>query len=272
MSMMSKIDDSLSPPPIFVIGYSRSGTTLTYQCIVQSFNLAYFPNWFFKFVIGRIMFSEIIKKIGGFNCPPNFSSRYGLTQKWNGPNSGSIFWMRAFKDHRGRQTTRLTEKKEKELQRYVFFLSNLCAAPFAAKWTPLSVRVSSLKKVFPDAVFIRVRRDKDDVIYSCLKSALEVHGTYEKTLSTWPKEFPMTGNSSPKENLGQHYELVNREIDRHLKQTIRDRYFEIDYESFCQNPQLVISNFAEFYSSITGINLHIVQTLPASFRVSRHFR
>lgn len=264
---------SKTPSPIFIVGYSRSGTTLVYQSLVHSVRLTYFPNWYFSFRAGVSAIAPVLGVFGGFAPPGNFTSEYGITKSWNEPNTGSRFWMKVFRDKNGRQTVNLSDRSAKTVRKQVRFLSRICHAPFVSKWTPLSVRISALRKVFPDAIFVNVSRDPVDVLSSCLRASQTVHGRNDVTLVTWPVEFRLQVQNEPIERaITEHYKVVTEEIERHFFEADDVRVFYIDYENFCEDPNAVVEDFVRFYNRQSGHQIRSRNRLPYRFVKSKASR
>lgn len=219
-------------PPLFIVGPPRSGTTITYLHLFNTFRFAYLPNvsrWFpsataTSSAVGRLLFSY----------KPTYESTYGVVPGPMAPCAGWRLFHRWFPEHDHSQPVR--SDRLYELRNIVRLQEMVFGAPFAVKNNNNSTRIDYLAQVFPRALFVHVKRD----IVDTTLSLLEARRDYGIGLNEWwsvapPTIYNETFTSEVEQAVMALWE-TNKCIERSLDQITRDRWCVIGYENFCSDP------------------------------------
>jgi hypothetical protein len=265
-------DHEPSYSPIFIIGVPRSGTTLLYQIITYCFNVCYISN-----LVSR-RFSNIpcvasypLSLINGCNYPGHFKSWYGHISGWRAPSQAWKFWERwfPFEDQRYIRPEEISGSSIKKMRNTVLLMQDIYRRPFVNKTLNLGVRLLPLNRAFPEALFVRMRRNRIDIAQSILKGRKEYNGDINEWFSAKPLEFDrLSDKDYITQVCGQIYYL-EMDMDRDIQRIGSNRCIDVQYEYLCRNPKGVIAAIKKFYNHNTcGERIEVRNNPPRSFRPS----
>lgn len=256
-------------PPIFIVGCPRSGTTVVYQSLIQSFRVSYFSNLmaiFFDFPATIAGFSS---RLGGFTPPPSFNSVLGSTKGWRSPNQGNRIWCRWFHREGGRTVVpEWTNKTRQEIAGTIATIESTSGLPFINKWPALSTLIPRLVETFPTAVFICVRRDPLQTAQSILKARLDSTGDPNKPISRDSSCHSNFKHENYIDHVCSRVFGYNRDIDTSQQALGSERFFDVSYEEFCSKPRIVVEEVRQWYKNKTGYELQPRRTIPDHFNCS----
>lgn len=135
-------------PPVFIVGAPRSGTTLLYQLLTYHYKFSYFSNFTSMFIKSPVIIGYLTRKIKKPYDDNSLSSDYGLMKgTWAPSEAGKIFkyWF--------------LRKNDERIRNSIYALSNVFKAPFLAKNLRINAELEYVHQLFPNAVFIHIKRD-----------------------------------------------------------------------------------------------------------------
>lgn len=138
-------------PPIFIIGAPRSGTTMLYQVLLQTFRSAYISNLMALLPSLMVKMTRISKRVA-CQYRGSHNSSFGYIPGLLSPNeAGSImqFW---FEDAR-------SPHERDYVARTVRAISAATDAPLVLKNVNNTLRIAAIRSVLPDSRFIFIKRD-----------------------------------------------------------------------------------------------------------------
>lgn len=249
--------------PVFILGPPRCGSTLIYQAMTHYFKLCYFSNEMMHFPYDFPC--RIAQRKIGLTNSSNFTNYYGRTSGKNAPHEGFPFWRRFYprKTHDYIQDCNfLSDNYQIEIKHTIQYMEQIFEAPFITKTIENSLRLRSLRAIFPDAVFILVVRKPEFIIQSILTG----RKTLYKNINHWMGARPA------------NYEVLRRQkvIDQVMGQvhaiykTIATDTTDltphiIHYEDFCRHPEVSLKK-AEAFFKYSGIDIKRTHNfLPKSF-------
>ncbi len=257
-------------PPVFIIGAPRSGTSLLYQLLVNSFEFSYFPNIANRFYMCPITATKIGKQLCR-KYRSSFSSSYGFEKGCMAPSEAGNIWNRWF-PHENREgynytpADYLSPPAQHTIYQMVVNIQEIYGAPFITKNVKMSVRLPALQQMFPEAVYICIQRDIKD-------SALSNLAIRRKNKTDWwsvmPKEINQIKHLSDTEQVYYQVYYVNKNIEEDLRLIPSTQIHKIKYESICTNPGDGLSKLHKF---LTNNQLTVERThpdIPTEFPVSR---
>jgi len=201
--------------------------------------------------------------------PSDFTSRHGLTAGPTGVSTASQMWLRAFRDDAGRlQSTLPDEARGKLVVQIIGMVTKYYGAPVVNKWTGNAARMAALADLFPQAVFVRVRRDALDVAQSMLNARRAEHNDPYKPLISWPAEFDQPPGAHYTEQIAEHLLRIERAIDRDAAALGEARLIEAEYERFCRDPNAEMARIRGEYEARAGLPIVVLRPLPESFPCS----
>ena len=249
-----------NPTPIFLLAVPRGGSTLTYQCFVHKYNLHYLSNFwhfFHKLPFLGGLFSGFLSSI--LRPTSKFSSVYGFVPGLLGPAEGHHFWSRWFSCYLTElpifSTPPITDRNY-----LVKVLAKLQALfpPFISCYLGHSLCLDRLQDAFPNAVFIRVKRDP-------VRNALSILKGIRHFSVDWFSVFPIECQSFL--DRSDHFKaaaqcyFLNKRIDEIL---VRSDFFVVHYDDLCSSPNLVFKDFENF-AARRGLSLLPSHDLPVCF-------
>lgn len=262
----------LKYPPIFIIGPPRTGSTLLTQIITHCFKVCYFSNLMMKFPESPVLIAAMLGYINHCNPGYSFKSNYGEIDGWKSHSHGlKIFnrWLNSSGRNANKNTEYLSNKNFKEMRNTVSMLEIIFNAPFVNKSQSNSLRIKAISTIFPEALFIRVKRDPVLSAQSVL--------LYKRTLNRWtfikPKNFSEIRFKSDIEKACEIILGIENEIDHQINKIEKDKVLLVRYEELCKSPVLVMDKIKKFY--ITNQNKYALMErndIPCSFPCSNNIK
>ncbi len=246
-------------PPVFILGSARSGTTLLHQYLAQSGVFAYPTNtlsrfYYAPYVGARIQqllfekdFKEEILPGGSLDREP-FGSDLGKTQGPLAPHEFWYFWRRFFRFGALHRVDR-ERLEESDLEGVVKGLGSLEMAfqrPLLLKAMILQWDLDILERLFPNAIFVQVKRD----LKANARSLLHARERFFGDRGTWysfkpPDEYPELKDKGPVEQVLGQVLANERTVDRFFDQLAASRFIRISYEDLCRAPYPFLQSVAE---------------------------
>jgi len=231
--------------PIFIIGNNRSGTNILYELFTEHKDTAYFENYSSRYYKrpGMFKFIPLLKKYQKF--------RYGIDRP---KRSEGWVWDRFYTLMEYLEEKHATE----EIQNYYYNaikyqLKAFNAPRFVSSNPRSSMRVKWLNKMFPDAYYIIITRDKKSVISS-------MYQVITKKRKKWGDKFlepPSTlrGYGHVKKILDENcsdiqtcidfYELYQKTLNKDLP-LISEKTMHVKYEDFVKDSRSSIKKLYQF--------------------------
>lgn len=221
------------PGPVFVVGPPRSGTTLVFQLLVSTFRLGYLTN-LMAYVYGApYLTGYLTNRFLTLHRPMGFHSRYGKVRGAGSPSEGQRFWRRWFKWEEEREVLRGDPSR---LYRTVAALSRLYQAPVVFKDPNNSRRIPVLAEIFPQSLFIEVRREVLYTAQSILKGRIDQY----QSKTAWMGQAPRGGvwlRSRPFwEQVVEQVLRIQEEVSEARRRVGSERFLAIEYSALCRAP------------------------------------
>ena len=220
-------------PPLFIIGPPRSGTTLVYQYVLNTFHFGYFPNISKSHPHACVAAACLGKRKQPYEPIP-YASRHGIMEGAMAPSDGWDIFGRWFPNVDFSQPVR--DRRLYELKTIVSLFERLFGAPFANKNNANSVRISHLSRLFPDAIFVHVQRELVDTVISILEARRVLGLQPEKWWAVPPPQFRDQPFSSVVDMTIHQVWGLNAWIQQSLRDLPGDQAIKIEYDDFCRNP------------------------------------
>jgi hypothetical protein len=232
------------PPPVFIVGPPRSGTSLLYESLVTRYRFAYFSNLADRFHLMPVAATAVgIFLVRGWRG--RFESRYGRIDGWGAPSEAGEIWKRWLP--RTAQNHASSKKAEKQLRATIYALSGLFDAPFINKNVMLSMHIGMLTRVFENPVFIRVTRDPIENVRSILGAQDAGIGPYaDGWWSVRPTLAERFRNADRLTKACAQVIGIEADILGDCKRHAFDRLFTVDYHELCERPQNLLDELGTF--------------------------
>lgn len=231
--------------PIFIIGNNRSGTNILYKLFTEHKDTAYFENYSSRYYKRPNMFKFIplLKKFQKF--------RYGIERP---KRSEGWVWDRYYTLIQYLEEKHATE----EIQNYYFNaikyqLKAFNANRFVSSNPRSSMRIKWLNKMFPDAYYIIITRDKKSVISSMYQVITKKRKKWGDKFLEYPSTLRGYGyvkkqlneNCSDMQTCIDFYELYQKSLNQDLP-LISEKTIHVKYEDFIKDSRNTIKKLYQF--------------------------
>ena len=243
-------------PPLFLVGPPRSGTTVMYLHIVNTFHVAYFPN-ISKYHPHACVTYALLGRMFARKYSPTYDNVYGILHGSMAPSDGWEILARWFPTYNLSQPIR--EKRLYELKNVVCFFERFYNAPFLNRNIGNSIRIRTLNMLFPDALFVQITRNLPDAVFSLLEARKHYHRDLNQWWCTPPPQFYNNHfDTELEQTVSQVWGLTDR-IQEDLASISPKRWLTISYESFCRTPEKLVNWVRSKYQE-TGVSLKLRNT------------
>jgi|GEM_PF-2449890 len=237
-------------PLVFIVGVPRSGTTAIYQYLCSVPGTNYIDNVMHLFYWNLGLGKRISKVL--FRDVPNetLKSKHGKTwmYSWHGPSECTPFWNQFFDNSTTHSMVNRTLDKNsgRHLKESVKMLAASGDGPLVIKNLGLSLKVEVLNELFPDALFIYVQRDMQDV----KRSVLRVREQMKIKPADWWSIKPSTYSEIKSLHLEQKVERqifdLRKEMEVQLSNIEEHRILKLDYSSFFADSEMWLKRCVGF--------------------------
>ncbi len=257
---------SLEAPPIIILGAPRSGTTLFYQAITAAFRMSYFCNYAAAHIRWPF-FSTLLVARGIKSHETSFSNRFGFTKGKSGQSEARDLWSTWF----GYDVCDETVDRDlvEICRRTVASVAERLDAPFVTKNPDHCIRIRALHATFPNAIYIRVKRDPIEIARSLLNARMDYSGTFEKWFAIRPPEVPENSELSATDQVARQVYFLEKRVDTDFEQVIpAENQLVVHYDEFCKNPSQQLERVAKIAAN-RGLKLERRPIDMESFSLSK---
>ena len=235
----------ISKKPIFILGLPRSGTTILEELFTAHKDTAYFENYSAKFYRRPWMF-RFIPLLMKYR-----KLRYNIDRP---KRSEGWVWDRYANLLDYLDESKVTEDKKRYYDEAIKYqLKAFNATRFVSKNPRNRMRIRWIDTMFPNAVYILIKREKKSVISS-------IYQALNRYKRKWGDQFlkppsSLRGYGFIKTKLGsektdmqtsvEFYDMYSNALEKDLP-TIADRTITIEYEEFVKDPRNTIKKLYEF--------------------------
>ena len=253
---------------ILIVGAPRSGSTLLYQALLASRRFAYMANAVSRFPRSAV---SVTRLLGLAHKPAqiDYESTYGDTRHATGPSEAGEFWDLIFpwQDHHDVARDELERSRANILRSTIGGLSDYYEAPFLGKNLWNSLRILPIADSLPNCLFVVMHRDPFQIARSILQVFDSKFGKQPGWWGTRPRQLSHEGGDDRVREIALQITLTYQAIDTAREQLGDDRFFDLQYEEFCQNPSACLSGLDQFCSS-RGVTYARIAKDPSPFEPS----
>jgi len=262
-------------PPLFIVGPPRSGTTLLGQVIDTGLDVAHIPTLAVRMSRNYsqrpplVLISKLAKQFGRRKTgAANFESIYGASTSLGDASDSDPIWRIVLPD--GFLDKGMLDQSTREyVYREFSGIERVFDRPLIDKSVGHSLRIPALLEIFPDALFVRCRRD----VLAVAQSVWIGRANFPSTLWPTPKVrgYELLQHRPREEQAaGQQY-LFEQDLNEGLAQVDPQRVIDVDYSDLCQSPKREISRIFDLMAR-NGVAVTKNRCLPDHFKNSRHRR
>jgi hypothetical protein len=236
--------DGPTQPSLFILGLPRSGTTLVYQYIVHRLPVAYFTNGADRYAQFPCLVTAA-RRLAYGRYRSSFQNSYGKVPGPVAPHEAGVVWGRFFGFHDYVRPEEISGEDALTLQRIVACTEWVFeGAPFANKNVKHLLRLHTLASIFPEARFLIVKRNLEDVALSLLRGRYANTGTASDFWSVCPPNAEELADLPPHKQIPRQLLALTDRLHLDLQSIADDRVFGVEYEEFCNAPDRLIGQVA----------------------------
>lgn len=245
--------DRIEKPIFLIIGCARSGTTLINQFLCDTKEFCFPSNlisrFFYAPYIGSLYQKILIDydtKNEIFNSSNSadyqYSSTLGKTKGAHSPNEFWYFWRRFFKFEEicKLSNDELQNVNIKGFNNELNSIQVVFEKPLLMKGMLLNWHIDFLEKINDKINFIYVKRNIIDNAISLLNARKNFYNDINLWYSFKPEEYYQIKNKLPYQQVIDQVYYTNKAIEEQIKNIPKNKVIEIDYENFCQKPQILL--------------------------------
>jgi hypothetical protein len=255
-------------PMIFVCGAPRTGTTLVTQTLLNHLPVQYLNNLTSIFPRSPIAANQLF---GGLakRRPVPYSSFYGKSDRFSGPNDALYIWDRWLGADRERIRESLTEAEKSNMSRFFGAFQAAYPGPLLNKNNNLNVQANAVGEVLDNAYFICMTRDPLYLAQSLYRARLEIHGNSSVAYGIHDPNRESTQDVV--EDVCRQALFHHRKIHEQQRRLGAERFWIVPYEEFCNQPTALVTRAAEIILGLSLREEDLMKTLTP-FKVSNQIR
>lgn len=238
---------SLETPPIFIIGPPRSGTSLLYEMMITRFHFSYMSNAAHRLYKTPITASKLFQNIIR-NWRGDFTSHYGHIDGWGAPNEGGWIWQRWLEDKSWTDGKHFPSNDVKSMQQMVAGFEAINNAPFLNKNVMHSNRLQLINKIWPNALFIEVKRNYSNNARSIIRAQVKEN----INVKWWSVKPKIAADYYGKDIISRAAaQTIGVADDIAFDKNIigEHRFWQIQYDELCNAPEKSLLEIAKFLAS-----------------------
>lgn len=242
-------------PPTFLIGPPRSGTTIAALVIAKGFRRSYFSRVAASLCMitgePKPEIGSRVTALAGRLFPEDsrFENRYGHSHVIAAPAESEVIWHALFGTKYDEVDPASVSPSRREAIEQVVAATEhgFGGLPFFDKSTTASVRIEALRAIFPDALFIRVARDRVSVAQSIVVARGRTR--FRDWIGARPRQcLGMDDEPVEKQACAQvHY--TEQAIDNAIDALGEDIFLTIRYSDLCADPNRELGRVSAFLAA-----------------------
>lgn len=267
-------DRPLRHPPTFVLGPPRSGSTLLGQLLTYALDVAYLPSlpgW--MPCEGRppaVWLTRAARALSLTEPRAEFASHYGAAGVGDAADSERLVWHYVLPEGH-LEPNDLSDAARRASRAIVSGIERVFCRPFVDKSVAHAIRIPALLDLFPDALFVRIRRNPLAVAQSVYLG----RSRSDAMARAWPtpkaRGYETLRDKTLLEQACGQMALFEAEIDEAWPLIPASRRTELSYEDVCDDPQRAVTAVAELLCK-SGAPTTQVEALPPRLRRSEKRR
>jgi hypothetical protein len=222
-------------PVVFVLGLPRSGTTLVSRYLVHRLEIAYWTSGVGQHPRAPVVTTFLERRQGPHRS--ELDSHDGRIEGAAAPREAGSVWERFFDRERYMRFDDLRPGDAPALRNLVAATQRVFGGtPFVNKDVKHMLRIDALARVFPESLFLVVRRRPQDVALSILRARFELRADPMQWGSVKPPDHERLAGLPVEEQVAGQVLSLRRRLDADLAALPQERVLRLDYERFCREP------------------------------------
>ena len=140
-----------------------------------------------------------------------------------------------------------SENSKRWVRNTIALIQESFQAPFVNKWQDNVLRILSLAEIFPEALFVRIKRKPEFTAHSILRARRTFLGDERAWFSTKPAEYRSIKYKDHVEQICWQIYYMEKHIDKAMGIIGQNRIRIIHYEEIVEAPASTIVKIVDFY-------------------------
>jgi len=247
---------------IFVCGPARSGTTLVFQVLARHIPVSYVRNFTAIFPRSPTVVTSVVRRFSrDRESTDGFENYYGKTLGMHGPSEANHLWNRWVELDSNEWRTRLSRENARRCRQFFAAFSKLDHRPLLCKNNNMNVYAEQVAEAIPNSIFICLRRDPPYLAQSLLQARREIIGNVDRGYGVQDVTSSEDAVVDPIESVCAQVKFLNHRANVAQQAIGEERFWIIDYESFCENPGVLIDRVARYFGTTSNENCGSIEPL-----------
>ncbi|EGG99893.1 hypothetical protein imdm_491 [gamma proteobacterium IMCC2047] len=253
-----RLTESENDQPVFIIGAPRTGSTILYQALTNTYDLTYIDNlaskWHRNLLFGAWLSD---KKFKG-RPHNNFKAKHGNTGQYGkrAPNECGQFWYRWLpRDRHFIDYKDIDASCVDEIRHSVNAVIQYFGKPILFKNLNAGQRLRLLQQAFPNAKFIYLRRDPRFIVRSIMTARKRANVNQKQWWSVKPANFETLLSLPEPEMCAAQVFYLEQQIEEDLKLFPKENVREVHFQQLSED---MICSLGEWI----GVSKRLLGTMP----------
>ncbi len=228
------------PPPVFIVGAPRTGSTYLYEALTDNYRIAYIDNLAARLYGWLPLGMRLSRLIYGQRRHGCYESFHGDTRQGGGhaPSECGAFWYRWLpRDEHFADVESLNKSQKRHLVSEVRRSIALTGMPLLIKNLNAGQRLRLLAAIFPDARFLWCRRQIAFTAQSIIQARRRLSWPEHEIWSVRPRNWRELARLPLIEQVTAQVRQLEWQIEDDLGLLSASRVLMVDYEAFHADPQ-----------------------------------
>ena len=235
-------------PHLFICGPARSGTTLVYQVLANALPVVYPRNFTALFSRSPILASKLFTRDASRTA--GYENFYGKTYGMQAPSEANHLWNQWVMPDESHFRTRLEGQGLHDMVSFFIRLSAEFGKPTITKNNNANAFADVIAGELENAWFICLRRDSRYLGQSLIRAREVINGDIEQSYGVVDAQ-SLNDKDDPVSQVIAQIEYLNQTAEKQQEIIGAERFWIVDYESFCADPNQLIERIR---SEIPGMS------------------
>jgi len=240
----------LRPPPIFIVGAPRSGSTVLYQLMANQWDVMYVSNlaalFYHSLAVGLRVHAAVI----GDRPFNRFDSVHGRTPGLEGPSECGRCWHRWFpRDRDFVAAGEIPADAVHDLRRTFIAIATAHRRPLLIKNLNCGQRLQVLRQALPEALIIVCRREPVANAVSILNGRLDATGSRERWWSVRPRHMHDIRSRPYWEQVVHQVHALEEQTWHDLQDWPAEQWTTMQYDALCNDPAGELARLRAFLAT-----------------------
>ncbi len=225
-------------PHIIICGPARSGTTLVYQMLTDALPVAYVKNFTVLFSRAPILASAWFSRNKKKGTDKSYKNYYGKTAGFQSPSEANHLWNGWVDGDASGFRTQMNADGGRRMAEFFTRFSALHQLPTLSKNNNANAFADVIADHLDNVYFICMRRDTRYLAQSLITARMEINGNINQSYGV--TDVTSLDQADPIAEVIDQITFLNNLAIEQQQKIGKDRFWFVDYEEFCKNPQLLV--------------------------------